>query len=227
MKKLYILVNKLSEFSSFQYVEEYLNDVLVSIGESFPQNNDEYDLILLWNYKNIIRELGSKSNVVVFHSSDLPRGKGWAPIYYTIANKEEYYTVTGILANEQVDAGNILVKARFKMKDNYTADQLRDWDNRIMLMLSRELIHKQTAGGFGGMPQEGAETFYKRRKPEDNEVNTDETLGSMLNHLRACELQHPAFFWFNNTKYFIYICPEIKSEFPTDLEIEFYGLNLK
>lgn len=224
MKKLFILVNKLSEFSSFKYIDEYLSGVLVSIGEGLPQNTDDYDLILFWNYSKIIPGMGNKRNVIVFHSSDLPRGKGWAPIYYTIANGEEYYTVTGILPNEQVDAGDILIKARFKMKDNYTANQLRDWDNRIMLMLTGELLHKYSISILCGIPQEGTESFYKRRRPEDSEVNLNEPLGSIVNHLRACESSYPAFFWFNNTKYYIYVRPELKAEFPADLEIKFYGV---
>jgi len=43
-----------------------------------------------------------------------------------------------------------------------------------------------------------------------------------FNFLRACEKAHPAFFFFNQTKYFISITPEKNPSFPPDLEITFF-----
>lgn len=222
MKKLFILVNKLIEFDCLPYVDKYLADVDVSIGEHLPVITDDYDLIVLWNYHKIISNLTEKNRIVVFHSSNLPQGKGWAPIYHTIANGEKYYTVTGIIVNEQIDAGDVLIKARFKMQDNYFADQIRDWDNRIMLILTGKILSNYSGKNRGAV-QKGQESFYPRRYAADNEIPLDVNFRNIINHLRACETAHPAFFWLNDTKYNVYIEPETKAEFPSDLEIEFYG----
>ena len=45
-----------------------------------------------------------------------------------------------------------------------------------------------------GIPQKGKITFYKKRLPEDNELSSK----NMINHLRACEKNHPAFFYNKN-----------------------------
>jgi hypothetical protein len=44
----------------------------------------------------------------------------------------------------------------------------------------------------------------------------------MINHIRACEESHPAFFYLNKTKYVIKVKPENKPNFPKKLEIKFY-----
>lgn len=221
MKKLLILVNKLIEFTSMDYVNEYFEDISVSISEFVPEDPNEYDLILLWNYKKILPNIGRYGNVVVFHSSALPRGKGWAPIYYTIANEEEYYTITGILAVNEVDAGDILVRASFKMCVNYTASVLRQWDNIIMLLLARELLSKSSKP-FKGIAQTGEGSSNPRRHPEDSEIELSVPFGSIVNHLRACEEAYPAFFYYKGKKFYVNIEPEEKPVFPDDLKIEFF-----
>lgn len=221
MKKVFFLVNTLSEFVFGSLIEKYLLDVHVSVGESLPQHSEEYDLIVLWNYRKIIKGVQDKKNIIIFHSADLPEGRGWAPIYYSISNNKEFYVVSGILAGEGVDTGDIIVKARFRIRDNYTAEMIRQWDNEISISLIKDILKRFDGKELKGIKQEGKASTYSRRTPKDNEVRVDLPLSDIINHLRACEKQHPAFFYFNKIKYFIKIEPEYKAEFPDDLEIIF------
>jgi len=221
-KKIFFLVNNLEEFCSYDLLKKYLYDVSITVGETFPEHPEDYDLVILWNYKKIIHGLNGISNIILFHASDLPKGKGWAPIYYTIVNKEEYYTITGLFAANEVDSGDIIVKARFKMKDNYTATILRQWDNDISLILIKKILEKFKDKPLKGMKQTGNETYFKRRYRDDNEISLDERLKEIVDKLRASEPQHPAFFFYNGYKYFIFIQPEFEPKFPDDLEIIFY-----
>lgn len=222
MKKIFFLLNKLEEFDFQEYIKKYLGDVSVSKGESLPESSDNYDLIILWSYRKILKNISNKKNIILFHSTDLPSGKGWAPIYYSIYNNLEYFTISGIFAADEVDSGDIIIKARFKIKNNYTAEIIRECDREISILLIKKILERFDNKPLQGKKQEGISSTYVRRKPEDNQISTNDALKDIINHLRACEKNHPAFFVFNGTKYFINIIPAIKPKFPKDLEIEFY-----
>jgi methionyl-tRNA formyltransferase len=221
MKRVFFLVNRLDEFNFFEYIEKYLNGVSVTVGDSLPKHANEYDLIVLWSYRKIIRDVSSK-NIILFHSTNLPEGKGWAPIYYSISLGRKYFTISGILADEKIDSGDVIVKAKFKIKDNYTAEYIRKWDDEISIMLVKKILGKFANKKIKGKKQVGVGTTNPRRKPDDNEIELKSRLGEKINHLRACEKNHPAFFYYKKIKYNITIEPEQKPEFPSDLKITFY-----
>lgn len=222
MKRVFFLVNKLDEFNFFQYVKKHLNEISVTVGDSLPEHTDEYDLIVLWSYRKIIKNVPSGKNIILFHSSDLPDGKGWAPIYYSIRSGLEYFTISGILADQRVDSGDIVVKAKFRIKDNYTAEHIRKWDHEISIILIKKILERFANGKIRGKKQEGVGTSNPRRKPDENRIELKSRFEQTINHLRACEKSHPAFFYYNQTKYNIIIEPEMEPDFPADLKIKFY-----
>jgi len=222
MKKVFFLLNTLQEFNFGNYIEKHLSNVQITVGESLPVYRDEYDLIVPWNYRKKIKNLSVNRNIIVFHSSDLPEGKGWAPIYYSIVDNKEYYVISGVLINEEIDAGNIIVKACFRIKGNYTAEVIRKWDDEISIILIGKILLHFDGLNFQGVEQRERGTYFKKRIPEDNEVDINSQLSAVINHIRACERTHPAYFYFNQTKYIINIRPETEPNFPEDLEIFFY-----
>ena len=221
MKKIFFVVNNKNEFNFKELILKYLPNVDVSIGKVLPINTKKYDLIILWSYQKIIKKLPQEKNVILFHSSDLPEGKGWAPIYNTIVRKKKYFTISGIIANEKVDSGNIIVKAKFKMKDNYTAKYLRMWDHEISIMMIEQILKKKFKK-FEGIKQSSKGSTYTRRFNVDNEINTQLPISEIIDHLRGCEENHPAFFYYKKNKYLISVEPETKPDFPPDLEISFF-----
>lgn len=222
MKKTFFLLNNISDFDFADLIKQYLADVNVTVGEILPQYTEEYDLIVLWNYRKIIKSIGRKRNIIIFHSSDLPKGRGWAPIYNALSSGHKFYVISGILPGETADTGNLVVKAKFTIKDNYTAELIRAWDNKISIMLTKEILLRFPKNNIKGIKQVGQPSYYTRRRPEDNQISLDRRVGDIINHLRACEQQHPAFFYYNKTKYYIYIEPEKKPDFPDDLEVLFF-----
>ncbi len=221
MKKIFFVVNNIKEFNFENLIIKYLPKVDVKIGKSLPKNTKEYDLIILWSFQKIIKKLPKDKNVILFHSTDLPKGKGWAPIYHTLIKKKKYFTISGIVANEKVDAGNIIVKARFKIQDNHTAEYLRKLDHEISIMLIDKILKKMKEP-IKGKKQISKGDTYPRRYKKDNQIDIKLPFKQMINHIRACEESHPAFFYLNKTKYLIKVKPENKPNFPKKLEIKFY-----
>lgn len=222
MKRIFFLVNSLDEFNFNDLIKKYLDGVYVTVGESLPQNTQDYNLIIIWNYRKIIPNISDKKNIIIFHSSDLPDGRGWAPIYYTLAKGLNYFVISGILPSEKVDTGDIVVKAKFRIRDNYTAEVIRQWDSEISIMLIKEILKRFEGREIKGIKQIGEGSYNPRRSPTDNEIPIESRICDIIGHLRGCEKRHPAFFYYNQTKYIIHIEPENKPEFPEDLEVIFY-----
>jgi len=222
MKNIYFLLNSITEFTFLDTIKKYLPNVIIDIGECLPKHLNDYDLIILWNYRKIVPITSKNNNIIVFHASDLPEGRGWATIYNAIIRLKKYYIISGLLVNNKIDEGNIVVKAKFEIKDNHTAKYLRMWDTEISIMLIKEILTKFNKKTIQGIKQKGQATYYERRTPKDNEISLDSTIEQKINHLRACEEQHPAYIIYNNIKYTVNIEPVEKPEFPDDLKITFY-----
>jgi methionyl-tRNA formyltransferase len=57
-----------------------------------------------------------------------------------------------------------------------------------------------------GEKQEGESTFYRRRKPEDSELDINKTINEQFNLLRIVDnKRYPAFFIKNGVKYILNI----------------------
>jgi len=55
----------------------------------FREIQSKYSLVISLGYDRMIPQdylHKTKFGIIVFHSSDLPRGRGWAPLFYTIIN---------------------------------------------------------------------------------------------------------------------------------------------
>ena len=221
MRKVFFVVNQLSEFTFQSYIQKYLCNVEVSIGTEVPAMPYEYSMVILWSYQKIITPNSDYRNYIAFHSSGLPKGRGWAPLYYSFANSQDYYVISGIFADKRVDAGDVVIKARFKMKENYVASMIREWDDEISILLVKLLLDKYLDDKIDGIKQTGTYSYMNRRKPEDSEIDVNERLIDLLPHIRGCEKNYPTFFRQGDELFNIFVEPVSKPKFPEDIEIFF------
>ena len=219
--RIFFVLNKLEDFNFLDLLRKYLPDFACDLGECFPPEPAVYALVVLWNYEKIVADLPEPNNVVVFHGSDLPEGRGWAPIYYAIAEGQPEYCITGFLAASKVDRGDVIVKARFPLKTEYTASDLRRFDTEISIRLVREIVRRFSGSTITGSPQQGEGTYRARRRPADNELAADKTLLELMPLLRAAEDRHPAFFKHAGKTFRVRIEAEQPAEFPEHVEIVF------
>tara|TARA_Y100000996_G_scaffold311061_1_gene247477 strand:+ start:1617 stop:2282 length:666 start_codon:yes stop_codon:yes gene_type:complete len=219
--KIFFLLNDISEFNAQSFCKKYISSHEITYGVVLPENPEHFDLIIPWNYKKIIKDYKLK-NVVIFHSSDLPKGKGWAPIFNVFYKELDEYVISAILLDEEVDSGNIIAQARFKMRNTYTAEFIRKIDDEVTIMMISKILKKMKKKVLTGAKQDKKqETFYARRYPKDNELNVNSTLASLVPFLKGCEKSHPSFFYYKGDKFIISIRPSIPPSMPEDLEITF------
>ena len=216
-EKIIFIVNKLEEFQCKRYIKKFLSNVDYTVRTTLPGDTSKYRLVILWNYRKIIKNVENKNNIILFHSSDLPKGKGWAPIYRAVYNEEKNYVISGICAANKVDSGDIIIQAKFRIRPNYTAEFIRKLDDEISIMMIKKILKKFKNKRLVGKKQNGRSTYFERRKPEDNELKGKK----IINHLRACEEHHPAFFYYKNEKFIVTVYPEKLPIFPSDLQISF------
>jgi methionyl-tRNA formyltransferase len=193
----------------------------VVITESMPDDPLNYYLIAPFNYRKIIKTAASIGNIIVFHASELPDGRGWAPLYYTFSSQKNEYILTGILADDEVDTGDIIIRCRFAIKLEYTASFLRKLDQELSLLLISKILTMWPNQKPNGIKQVGTGISNARRYPNDNEVDIDRPLRELIPHLRGVEPQHPAFFHMNGVKYLIEIKPESTPKKPNHVTIEY------
>lgn len=222
-----ILLNSFDEFDFEEALHRYLpaDKFEITIAETFPVNPSTYQLIVPWSYRKIIKQAEDAGNVVVMHSSDLPEGRGWAPVYYAFSEQKSEYVISGIFAANEVDTGDVIVRARFQMSAEYTAPFIRAVDEELSLLLIAGILEHWPEGNPKGVRQIGLGSYRSRRSPRDNEVDIDKPLENLLPHLRGVESKNPAFFFYNEVKYLIEIRPESAPNKPEQVIIEYPALN--
>ena len=175
-------------------------------------------------YKDSIQKIikNHSGNIVIFHSSDLPKGKGWAPIFNVFNLELDEYIISAILLDKRVDSGDIIAKARFKMRNTYTAEFIREVDEEVTIMMIAQILKKFKGSELVGVKQDIAkETYHKRRSLKDNKLNPNANLKQLIPVLKGCEKNHPSFFEYKGDEFIISIEPKIPPVFPKDLEIVF------
>lgn len=221
MSRILFLLNDQDEFNFSDLVGKYLADWKVDVATEMPKNASEYKLIVPWNYRKIIKDIPDPNNIVIFHSSDLPEGKGWAPIYYAIAEERADHVISGVLAAPSVDSGDVVIKARIRIQPDYTASILRRFDAELSILAARKILERFRTGNIHGVPQTGPGSYRTRRSPDDNKIDVTRSFSDLIPHLRACEPSAPAFFYFQGARYTIVLHPTATPAFPKDVDFFF------
>ncbi|OGH59392.1 MAG: hypothetical protein A2725_01015 [Candidatus Magasanikbacteria bacterium RIFCSPHIGHO2_01_FULL_33_34] len=155
--------------------------------------------------KKEIRDLSKLSLVV--HSSDLPNGKGWSPMTWSILEGKSEITNTLFEAVDAVDAGNIYMQNQIKFEGHELLSELHQKQGEKINELILDFVDKYPS--VDGKPQSGEESFYKKRSDEDSELDTEKTLAEQFNLLRVVDNEkYPAFFEYKGKKYILKIYKE-------------------
>lgn len=132
--------------------------------------------------------------LLVFHSSDLPKGRGWAPIFYTLKNQEPNFVVSLIQADEGVDTGAIVAKAIYPIDRLSTHGELREIDDQLVMILFRQFASLAARSNLKGKPQPPSSFAYcERRTPAQSRVEPKQSVADLWEIARCLPPEHPAF----------------------------------
>ena len=184
------------------------------IGFTISGNHNELrkgpDLGIILGYDRIIpSEVLARPRLgfILFHSSDLPRGRGWAPIYNTVTANLPL-TQTLLFASEEVDAGPVIAKATYPLEGNEMEAEVRKFDDGLTLALLDDVLDPLLKGKVQGIEQDHSQaTWWRRRVPEDSEVRLEASISESFDHIRGLPRSAPVVFSHRGRRFKVMIEP--------------------
>lgn len=141
----------------------------------------------------------NKHNLVV-HESDLPKGKGFAPMAWQILEGKEKIPVCLIEAATDVDSGCIWLKDQIILSGSELCEDWRKLQGDKTIELCLRFVSEYHS--LNPIEQHGDSTHYSRRRVADSEINPDKTIREQMNLLRIVDnARYPGFFYINGSKY--------------------------
>ncbi|TLP38533.1 formyltransferase family protein [Arcobacter arenosus] len=195
-----------------QWFVDYAKDLQLKIRDSvlfFEHKNlhESFDILFILGYHKIIEEKYLKLNLhnIVIHESDLPKGKGWAPLFWQILEGQDEIVFSMFEASNGIDNGNIYMKKRLILDGTELNKQLRAKQAELTIQMCLEFIKNYEKYKFS-KPQVGEESFYKKRTAKDSELNIEKSINEQFNLFRIVDNEnYPAFFYKGGEKYILKI----------------------
>jgi methionyl-tRNA formyltransferase len=166
-----------------------------------------FDIIFILGYHNIINDKFLELNLhnIVIHESKLPKGKGWAPMFWQVLEGKNEITFSMFEASNGVDNGDIYMQKTLKLNGYELNSELREKQANFTIEMCIEFINNYKNYKVA-TPQIGDESFYKKRTSKDSELDINKTINEQFNLLRIVDNDnYPAFFYKNDKKYILKI----------------------
>ncbi|MCJ8320001.1 MAG: methionyl-tRNA formyltransferase [Colwellia sp.] len=141
---------------------------------------------------------------MVVHESDLPSGKGFAPIAWQILEAKKTIPVCLLEANSDVDSGKVWLKSNIKLEGNELSVHWRKKQGEISIKLALKFISQFSK--LKPTIQQGRSSYYSKRTAKDSELDINKTIAEQFELLRIVDNKHyPAFFDHRGSRYKIEI----------------------
>lgn len=164
------------------------------------------DLLIMISCSEIItsRERSLYAKSLVLHASDLPRGRGWSPHIWEIMNGAQKLTVSLIEAEDLVDSGSIWHQIQIEIPKDALWDEINHRLFEAELLLIDFAVRDFSTIAPKKQNSDIPPTYYKRRGPNDSEINPELSISSQFNKIRVCDPKRfPAYFFLHGSKYII------------------------
>lgn len=144
--------------------------------------------------------LSRNQHNLVVHESNLPQGKGFAPMSWQILAGANSIPVCLLEASNEVDSGEIWLTDTIELDGTELHADWRAKQGEVTLKLAKAFI--KNFAKLSPTKQIGASSFYTKRAPQDSELDTNKSLSEQFNLLRiVSNNDYPAFFIKDGVKY--------------------------
>ena len=161
-----------------------------------------FDLVFVLGYTRLLKGkiLDENKLLLVIHESDLPKGRGFAPVQWQVLEGKNKITVCLLKVVNKVDMGDIFEKMTLTLEGTELYEEIRKKQALITFELIERFLEKYP--NISSKKQIGKPTFYRKRKPSDSQLDIDQTIRSQFNLFRICNNKEwPAFFEISGVKY--------------------------
>ncbi len=203
MIKVAFLFDKLNDWIARYLPEKLLNTNGFCFNEIYDERNVRgFDIVFVIGYTKILKGEILKSNklLLVVHESDLPNGKGFAPIQWQILKGVNEITVCLLELVDKIDSGNIYEKYNLSLDGTELYDEIRFKQANATFELIANFLSKYP--NCYSSPQVGKSSSYRKRTPKDSQLHLDRSIREQFQLLRICNNKEwPAFFELNGITY--------------------------
>ena len=186
------------------YAESLANDLgRVPIYYRHEDLDRDFDILLILSYHRLLPcNVRSKNAFnVVIHESDLPAGKGWAPLFWQILAGQNEITFTMFEASDGVDDGIVYMKRKLILNGTELNAEIRAKQANLIIEMCQDFIIA-TESYLPGVAQVGEESFYPRRSASDSLLDPAKSIRDQFNLLRIVDNEaYPAYFEMNGEIY--------------------------
>ena len=168
---------------------------------------DEFDILFILGCHEIVEKqvLAKNKYNLVIHESNLPRGKGWAPLFWQIVEGKNTITFSLIEAALEVDAGPIYLQKDLVLSGYELNSEIRQKQAVLSMEMCLDFVENLNTLPAPKM-QSGEESFYPKRSPADSRIDISKSLNDQFNLLRTVDNnEYPAFFEIDGRCYIIKI----------------------
>lgn len=145
----------------------------------------------------------SRRNLVV-HESDLPRGRGFAPLTWQVLEGMSEIPVCLVEAGKGADEGPVVLRDSISLDRHDLNPDLRHKQGEITKALCLKYLDAETPPL--GEAQVGTPGYYRKRTPEDSRLDPYKAIADQFNLLRVVDNdRYPAFFDLDGQRYRIRI----------------------
>ena len=131
------------------------------------------------------KNITEKFNCVCFHMTDLPYGRGGSPLQNLILKGHEETKLTALKMTRELDAGPVYLKESLSLHGTAFEIYTR------MSMLAMQMILQIVAVRMHPKDQAGEISSFRRRKPNESQLPTEENLTGIYDFIRM--LDAPAY----------------------------------
>lgn len=167
---------------------------------------EEGDVAFLLGCTKIATDAAISKNTytLVVHESDLPKGRGFAPIQWQLIAGRNEIPICLLQTENEVDSGAVFLKRLVTFDGHELNDEIRFAQGQATIEICLEFLNAKPIPIKE--PQSGEPSYYTRRYPEDSRLDPDKTISEQFNLLRTVDNDaYPAFFTLNDTDYIIRI----------------------
>lgn len=120
---------------------------------------------------------------IVFHMTDLPYGRGGSPLQNLIERGHTETVISAIKVEKGLDTGDVYLKAPLSIQG--TAEEIFIRASDVIEKMIEEIINTNPIP----KKQEGEVTIFKRRKPEQSNIENLETIDQVYNFIRMLDCE--------------------------------------
>ncbi|MFG1523150.1 methionyl-tRNA formyltransferase [Halobacteriovorax sp. GFR7] len=156
--------------------------------------NPKYVFFPHWSHI-IPKSIYDNYNCIVFHMTDLPYGRGGSPLQNLIVNGKSETKISAIKVVKELDAGPVYTKYDLSL-----AGTAQEIFTRASEIIFRKLIPMIVEENPIPVDQVGEVTSFKRRKPEDGNLENCKDISQIYDYIRMLDAEgYPnAFLEFND-----------------------------